>query len=438
MAIQRQTILYDGPGGPFEGVVVSDSAWDAPRPGVMIVPNVLGAKEQDSVVGERLAALGWVEGVHTGLAPRWSVAGAPDVHAVPFLGNAGLTQAATPLLRKARAATRVQIAAQEPEFNRVRALAQRLASLYEDATPVAACAPPIAEWQCLFQRLAQHEYPLHTGITDYLGSAVLATAALLEVGEPAHPLLGQVASGERIATLLVPFTASPTRAFAPVVTVDGDRLTGSVAVVADALAADVLVVPTASGLYAVAASAATIDPATSLDMTRQLADVRLDGAAGTPLGGDAPAAVRAALTVGAAMLACEMLGVAQNALDTAVAYMKQRYQFGRLIASYQALKHRMADVYVAVSQLQAAAKYAAACAGGSDPDLPIAAAVAKAHASVTAVLAAQECLQMHGGQGMTWENPSHLMLKRAKADSLALGRADAHRAWLGELIALPA
>lgn len=59
MAIQRQTIVYDGPGGPFEGVAVSDSAWDAPRPGVMIVPNVLGAKEQDSVVAERLAALGY-------------------------------------------------------------------------------------------------------------------------------------------------------------------------------------------------------------------------------------------------------------------------------------------------------------------------------------------------------------------------------------------
>jgi dienelactone hydrolase len=59
MAIQRQTIVYDGPGGPFEGVAVSDSAWDAPRPGVMIVPNVLGAKEADSVIGERLAALGY-------------------------------------------------------------------------------------------------------------------------------------------------------------------------------------------------------------------------------------------------------------------------------------------------------------------------------------------------------------------------------------------
>lgn len=275
-----------------------------------------------------------------------------------------------------------------------------------------------------------------TAQVPYLGSAVLATAALMNAGE--QKLLGELAAGEKIGCLLVPFTASPTAPFEPSVSVSEGRLSGTVKVVADALAADVLVVPASDGLYAVAASDATITPVTSLDMTRQLADVTLDGAQGTSLGGDAAGAVRHALTVGAAMLACEMLGVAQNALETAVAYMKQRYQFGRLIASYQALKHRMADVYVGVSQLQAACKYAAACAGADDPDLPVAAAVAKAHASVSAVHAAQECLQMHGGQGMTWENPSHLMVKRAKADSLALGRADAHRTWLGELIALPA
>lgn len=275
-----------------------------------------------------------------------------------------------------------------------------------------------------------------TAQVPYLGSAVLATAALLHAGDT--KLVGELAAGEKIAALVVPFTASPTTSFVPVVSVSEGRLTGTVPIVADALAADVLIVPAADGLYAVARDDAQVTPAVSLDMTRQLADITLDGAQGRSLGGDSAGAVRQALTIGAAMIACEMLGVAQNALETAVAYMKQRYQFGRLIASYQALKHRMADVYVGVSQLQAAAKYAAACAGADDPDLPVAAAVAKAHASVSAVHAAQECLQMHGGQGMTWENPSHLMVKRAKADSLALGRADEHRAWLGELISLPA
>lgn len=276
----------------------------------------------------------------------------------------------------------------------------------------------------------------YTAPVPYLGSAVLATAALLHAGD--RTLVSEIASGAKTAALLVPFTASATAAFDPTVTVSEGRLTGTVPVVADALAADVLVVPAADGLYAVAASEATVAATLSLDMTRQLADVTLDGAQGTSLGGDAAGAVRHALTIGAAMLACEMHGVAQNALDTAVAYMKQRYQFGRLIGSYQGLKHRMADVAVSVSQLAAAAKYAAACAGADDADLPVATAVAKAHASVTAVKAAEECLQMHGGQGMTWENPSHVMLKRAKADSLALGRADAHRAWLGELIGLSA
>lgn len=275
-----------------------------------------------------------------------------------------------------------------------------------------------------------------TAPVPYLGSAVLATAALLHAGD--RTLVSQIASGEKIAALAVPFTANPAEAFQATVTVSEGRLTGTIPVVADALAADILVVPATDGLYAVPAAEATITGTLSLDMTRQLADITLDGAQGTSLGGDVTGAVGHALTVGAAMLACEMYGVAQNALDTAVGYMKQRYQFGRLIGSYQALKHRMADVAVSVSQLAAATKYAAACAGADDPDLPVAAAVAKAHASVTAVHAAQECLQMHGGQGMTWENPSHLMLKRAKADSLAIGRADVHRAWLGELIELSA
>lgn len=269
----------------------------------------------------------------------------------------------------------------------------------------------------------------------YLGSAVLSTALLLQIG--ADELVGQLASGERTAALAVRLTCSPATPGSLPVSVADDRLSGAVPVVADALAADVLIVPTADGVYAVEAGDAVITPAVSLDMTRPLADVRLDGAPGVRLSsGDPSDALGAALTIGAAMLASEQAGVAAQSLETALAYLKQRYQFGRLIGSYQALKHRMADVYVALSQLRAAAKYAAACAGADDPDLPVAAAVAQVQGSVTAVHAAQECLQMHGGQGMTWENPSHLYLKRAKADSLALGRADQYRAWLGTLVGI--
>lgn len=185
----------------------------------------------------------------------------------------------------------------------------------------------------------------------------------------------------------------------------------------------------------VQASDVQVHPVISLDMTRQLADITLDGAHGQRVGDRA--ALDTALRIGAAMLAAEQVGLTQGALDTAVAYMKQRYQFGRLIGSYQALKHRMADVFVSLSQLRAAAIYAAACAGADDPDLPVATAVAQALGSVVAVKAAEECLQMHGGIGFTWENQSHLYLKRAKADSLAFGRADQHRSALAQLVDLP-
>ncbi|WFD44530.1 hypothetical protein MPSI1_003198 [Malassezia psittaci] len=132
-------------------------------------------REQLMTWAQELIHVGWLEGVHTSLEPRWSQHNTLDPDAIPFLGNAGLTQAATPLFRHARSSIQVQIAAQEPEFNRVRALAQRIAGMYEVAKPAVGCTTPIQEYQCLFQRLAQHEYPLHTGIVDYLGSAVAAS-----------------------------------------------------------------------------------------------------------------------------------------------------------------------------------------------------------------------------------------------------------------------
>lgn len=267
----------------------------------------------------------------------------------------------------------------------------------------------------------------------YFTSAVLATALLLESGD--RELLPKLASGESIAAVAIPFATNPYDMAGPAVTVSGDSLSGTVGLVAGAIVADILLVPTADGIYVVQASDAQVRPVISLDMARQLADITLDGARGARVGDRD--ALDKALRLGAAMLASEQVGLTQGALDTAVAYMKQRYQFGRLIGSYQALKHRMADVFVSLSQLRAAAIYAAACAGADDPDLPVATAVAQALGSVVAVKAAEECLQMHGGIGFTWENQSHLYLKRAKADSLAFGRADQHRAALGEIVNLP-
>jgi alkylation response protein AidB-like acyl-CoA dehydrogenase len=162
------------------------------------------------------------------------------------------------------------------------------------------------------------------------------------------------------------------------------------------------------------------------------------------VGPAAERALEAALTAGAAILAAELTGLAQRCLDMTVGYVKQRHQFARPVGSFQALKHRLADVWVGVSQARAASRYAAACLSAdgagplAHPDAKVAAAVAKAYCSEVAVHAAQECLQLHGGIGFTWEHPAHLYLKRAKADSIAFGTADAHRGTLASLVNLPA
>jgi alkylation response protein AidB-like acyl-CoA dehydrogenase len=285
----------------------------------------------------------------------------------------------------------------------------------------------------------------------YLGSAVLATAALLAA--PDADLLAGLAAGTLTAALAVPFASRPSDGLAREVRVVGPqpgdpagqvRLTGTIAGVADALPAAVLLVPAdgvPAGLYAVQADAPglTSTPVVSLDQTRQLADLALDNVPGRPVaaGPDAAAAVRAALTAGAAMLAAEQLGLAERCLEITVSYLKERYQFARPVGSFQALKHRLADLWVAVLQARAAARYAAACLAEGDPDTPVAVALAKAACGDAATLAAQECVQLHGGIGFTWEHPAHLYLKRAKSTSIGFGTPDWHRATLARLARLP-
>ena len=142
------------------------------------------------------------------------------------------------------------------------------------------------------------------------------------------------------------------------------------------------------------------------------------------------------MQTGAALLASEQLGVAQWCFDTTLAYAKQRKQFGRAIGSYQAIKHRLADLWFEVGAATAAARYAADTCARGDEDAAAAAAIAQAYCSGVAVHAAEECVQLHGGIGMTWEYPAHLYLKRAKSDQLALGTAYRHRARLAELVGL--
>jgi len=285
----------------------------------------------------------------------------------------------------------------------------------------------------------------------FLGSAVIATVALLELGAD-EPLAG-LAAGTTTAALAVPFDSLPGARPEPTVRLGGPakgdpegtyRLSGTVKGVADALLADLLIVPADGvpyGLYAVAADAEglTRTPVTSLDMTRQLADLTLENVPARRLGGGraAETAVFAALRAGAAMLAAEQLGLADRALEITLAYVKQRYQFARPVGSFQALKHRFADWWVAVTQARAASRYAAACLATGDPDADVAVALAKSVCSDTAVLAGQEMIQLHGGIGFTWEHPAHLYLKRAKSSALALGTADRHRAALAKLADLP-
>ena len=286
----------------------------------------------------------------------------------------------------------------------------------------------------------------------YLGSAVVATAALLAAGDT--ELLTKLATGDVTAALAVPFAAMPgapvgrTARLARPQPGDADsgvaRLSGTVAGLADALPADVLLVPAEGvpfGLYAVDAGAAGVTrvPLVSLDMTRQLCDLSLHEVPARRVASEEAAerAVSAALTAGAVVLASEQLGLAGRCVEMTVGYVGERRQFGRPVGSFQALKHRLADLWVSVTQARAAARYAAACLATGDPDTLVAAVLAKSCCGEAATAVAQECVQMHGGIGFTWEHPAHLYLKRAKSGSIAFGTPDRHRAALASLVVLP-
>lgn len=299
----------------------------------------------------------------------------------------------------------------------------------------------------------------------YLGSAAVATTVLLsaarsaaaaEAGAPVSPaaaLLRQLADGSLTAALAVRTAAASGTPFPALARVAGQgdagsgtvKLRGTIPAVADALPADVLLVPAdgvPSAVYLVEATAPGVHrtPLVSLDMTRQLCDITLDDAPArqVAVGGAAEAAVSAGIAAGAAVLAAEQLGLAQRCLDLTVEYVKERRQFARQIGSFQAVKHRLADLWATIAQARAASRYAAACLADGDPDAPVAVALAKSACCEAAVTAAQECVQLHGGIGFTWEHPAHLYLKRAKAASVAFGTPGAHRAALAALADLPA
>ena len=207
-------------------------------------------------------------------------------------------------------------------------------------------------------------------------------------------------------------------------------------------AADGLLVPVSTGeevvIFAVEAERVTIVEVPSLDMTRPVCDVTFDGVEGRLVADRGRALMDRALALGAAMLAAESSGVAAHSLEATVAYLKERQQFGRIVGGYQALKHRLADLYVEVETALSTARYAACLWAADAGDTEIGTAVAASYCSEVAVRVTEEAIQLHGGIGMTWEHPAHLYLKRAKANQLALGGPDRHRAALGRLVKLTA
>jgi acyl-CoA dehydrogenase len=144
----------------------------------------------------------------------------------------------------------------------------------------------------------------------------------------------------------------------------------------------------------------------------------------------------AALNAGRAGLAAEQVGGAGHALDATLAYVRDRQQFGRPVGSFQAVKHRLADLLVAVEAARSASAYATACVSSGLADQDVAVLTASVACSHAFRLAVTEYIQLHGGIGFTWEHPAHLYLRRACAGEVLFGTPADHRARLADLLGL--
>ena len=175
----------------------------------------------------------------------------------------------------------------------------------------------------------------------------------------------------------------------------------------------------------------------SLDTTRKLAHLEFAATPASQIsGGDQTAAFGRVLALTQAALAAEQVGGAQTCLETATEFAKTRLQFGRPIGSYQAIKHKCADMLVEVEFAKSAAYNACFAAAHHEDDFLECAALAKAYCSEAYFHAAGENLQIHGGMGFTWEHPAHLYFKRAKASDLLFGDAAHHREVLAGLVGI--
>jgi alkylation response protein AidB-like acyl-CoA dehydrogenase len=280
----------------------------------------------------------------------------------------------------------------------------------------------------------------------YFSTAVLAANAILNAGIETQKsaLLPDIAKGARLAALAVTeldgnWDPTGVQVVATPDT-DGYRLDGVKSYVVDGHVADLLIVaarvPGTVGreglaLFTLGAKAGGVERCLleSMDPTRKIARIDFHSAHANLLGNldDGGKPILRTLDQATIALANEMVGGAQTLLDSAVNYARLRVQFGRTIGSFQAIKHRLADMLLDVELAKSAAYYAAQAAATEDSEWPALASLAKAAASETYLQTAIQCIQIHGGIGFTWDNDTHLWFKRAKSSEVFLGQPSYHR-----------
>jgi len=284
----------------------------------------------------------------------------------------------------------------------------------------------------------------------YFATVALATNALLTSGDDGSKKqwLPGIASGETIATLAITEDAGRWDLDGVTTTATGSgssfTLDGHKSFVLDGHTAGLILVAarTAAGLslFAVEGDAAglTRTPLATMDQTRKQARLEFSATPATLIGQDGGAAegLERTLQLAAIALSAEQVGGAQRVLDSSVDYAKNRIQFGRPIGSFQAIKHKCADMLLEVESAKSAAYYGAWAASVDDEDLPIAASLAKSYCSEAYFHCAAENIQIHGGIGFTWEHPAHLYFKRAKSSELLLGDPAYHRELLAQRLGI--
>jgi alkylation response protein AidB-like acyl-CoA dehydrogenase len=276
----------------------------------------------------------------------------------------------------------------------------------------------------------------------FSSSVYLATEALLLAGKPEQKKawLPKLASGEVIGTLALHEKAGQTGAKSVQATFSGGKVTGVKTPVPDGDVAGLAIVAAREpsggvGLVLVdlRGPGVTRRSLDSIDPSRSIGELELSGAPGELLGGSGAGWELAERVTdrAAVLMAFEQLGGGDRALEITRDYTMGRYAFGRPIASFQALKHRLADLWASLQLARSNAFYGAWALENSSDELGVAAASARVSASDAFVLAAEEMVQMHGGVGYTWEFDCHLFYRRAKLLSLALGSP---RLWREKLI----